>query len=208
MAHRYQALAGLAVAVGAVMAIIAGLGCAGQNADQELSVKLPAAASEWREGDIIFRRGTGPEAAAIRAMDESGFTHVGLLAGKYPDWDVVHVEPEQKGRGGKVEVISLKEFASRDHAYAYAVFRVEMIGNETAARTVGYARRHIGIAFDGDYRYFDDGALYCTELVGKAYQAVKVGMVDWTSAIKPPLMVEPILTPAALLRSGVLRQIG
>lgn len=156
----------------------------------------------------MFRRGTGPEAVAVQSVDNSGYTHVGLLVGRYPDWNVLHVEPAQAGYGGKVEIIPLHKFASRDHAVTYAVFRVKDAGTEAVTQALNKAQGQIGTTFDGDYRYSDDVAVYCTELVGKAYQAANIDLTDWSSAVKAPFMEDPILTPAALLKSGKLHRIG
>lgn len=168
---------------------------------------LPSTADNWREGDIVFRNGVGPEAAAVRAVDGSGFTHVGILVGANPEWRVLHVEPEAEGKGGKVEVIPLQEFASRDHSTAYGVYRVTAASAKQASTAVAQTQATLGAPFDGEYQYTSDDAFYCTELVSKAFSPMRIELADWGSAFKAPLLGEMILTPASLIASGKLTRL-
>lgn len=168
---------------------------------------LPSAADGWREGDLVFRNGVGPEAAAVRAVDASGFTHVGLLVGTSPEWRVLHVEPVAEEKGGRVEIIPLKEFASRDHSTAYGVYRVTGASANEASVAVARALNNLGAPFDDQYQYSSDDSLYCTELVSKAFSSVRIDLADWGRAFKAPLLGEKILTPTSLIASGKLARL-
>lgn len=168
---------------------------------------IPSAADSWREGDIVFRDGVGPEAAAVRAVDGSGFTHVGMLVGTSPEWQVLHVEPEANEKGGKVEVIPLQEFASRDHSTAFAVYRVTSASAKDASTAVAKALDSLGAPFDDQYQYSSDVALYCTEVVSKAFSSLRIEIADWGRAFKAPLINDKILTPDSLIASGKLTRI-
>jgi len=169
--------------------------------------QLPDQAAHWRAGDVIFRSGVGPEAAVVRSVDSSGYTHVGMLVGSYPDWQVIHAEPEEKDAGGKVEIIPLRQFMDRDHATRFGVYRV-VANDAQRADALADATGRIGAPFDTGYSFRDDSAIYCTELVVKAYKAVNVEVADWGKAIRPFLADEPILTPEGILNSGQLTKVG
>lgn len=189
--------------------LLLGFAGAGETASrQEEGINLPSSAILWQPGDIVFRRGVGPEAGAVRAVDSSGYTHVGMIVGAYPDWQVIHAEPEEGGTGGKVEVIPLRRFMDRDHATDYGVYRVSQADEEQRSRALQNAMSRIGMPFDDGYSFRDEASFYCTELVAKAYRSVKLEVADWHAAIRPVLMDEPILTPAALLQSGKLVKLG
>lgn len=165
--------------------------------------------NEWRSGDLIFRHGTGLEAAAVGALDDSGYTHVGLLVRRGDKWNVIHVAPSGPGSssGGRVEEVSVEHFANADRATAMAVFRAAGDGAQRAA-AVAFAEQHLGVPFDDGYRYSDDDAIYCTELVAKAFATAGIAIADWRNAVRPPLADEAILRPADLIRSGALAKVS
>lgn len=169
--------------------------------------QIPEQASQWRAGDAIFRRGVGAEATAVRSVDSSGFTHVGMLIGSYPDWQVIHAEPEESGIGGKVEIVSLRQFVNRDRATRFSVYRIDA-NDEQRAIALANAAGRLGTPFDAGFSFRDDSAIYCTELVVKAYRAVNIEVANWNEAIRPLLAEEPILTPNGILKSGRLTKVG
>lgn len=158
----------------------------------------------WRSGDVVFRRGTGVEAKVVEAIDGSGYTHVGILAGASPNWAVIHVEPEEEGGRGRVEEIPLAEFASTRKAIAMMVLRPTM---HTAAATaaIAYARKQIGKPFDAQYQYSSDDALYCTELVGKAYGAAGEPILTPGAGVTMIMMEENLILPETLANAINLR---
>jgi hypothetical protein len=168
---------------------------------------LPSGVDDWREGDIVFRNGVGPEAAAVRAVDDSGFTHVGILMGAGPEWQILHVEPKAKGKGGRVEIIPIEEFASRDYSTAFAVYRVTGASAKDASMAVAKGLDSLGAPFDDQYQYSSDASLYCTELVSKAFSFLRIELADWGKAFKAPLLSDKILTPDSLIASGKLARI-
>ncbi len=207
MENHHQHVIRFAGLVAGALMLFGAVGTVTSAQRQPPQFQLPDQAAHWRAGDVIFRRGVGPEAAVVRSVDSSGYTHVGMLVGAHPDWQVIHAEPEEKGAGGKVEIIPLRQFMGRDHAIIYGVYRVEANDAQRASALANAADR-LGTPFDAGYSFRDDSAIYCTELVVKAYQTVNVKVADWSRAIRPFLADEPILTPEGILHSGRLAKVG
>ena len=74
---------------------------------------LPAD-SLLREGDVVFRRGTGLISRAVLAADEDGqFSHIGIVVRNGNHWMVVHAvpgEPEFKGDSDRVKMEPIASF--------------------------------------------------------------------------------------------------
>ncbi|HET9227496.1 MAG TPA: YiiX/YebB-like N1pC/P60 family cysteine hydrolase [Thermoanaerobaculia bacterium] len=149
-------------------------------------------------GDLVFRRGRSMISRAVLSIDgKSEFSHVGIALS---EGRIVHaVPPEEDNPGGVVED-ALETFLTPELASAAAVYRPSDpgIGFRAAARAWEYARRRR--PFDSGFDLSTPGAVYCTELVWRAYleEGVDLAGRDFK---------ERYLLPSHLLASSDLRLI-
>src|ERR1051326_1163247 len=137
-------------------------------------------ATSLHSGDIIFRRGVSIESQAVIAMDgASTFSHVGIVLRQRDAVLVVHVVP---GEGGAdtTKIEPIEDFLRSDRASAARAYRVISENPSQIERAVeiakDYAQRQI--PFDKNFDLTSDDALYCTELVWRAYQKAGLDLVD------------------------------
>lgn len=135
---------------------------------EEHPVEMPA----LLPGDLVFRRCNGLPSQMVDVMDESGeFSHVGLvwLSGE-GDAFVIHALPGEEEGEGFVQLTPLWTFVNHPDVQSCAVFRLSpefaMVAQEAA--TWAYERVDV-VKFDSSFDLATDDALYCTELIWKAY---------------------------------------
>lgn len=126
-----------------------------------------------RDGDLLFRLGTGPESRLVTTASQGVYSHVGIVIKVGGRWMAVHAVPgEKEDRNGpdtlKCEPIA--DFFHPDRAVAGAVARIaclDSIAHEAARYALEKVRARV--LFDHHYRMTDTTELYCTELVYLAY---------------------------------------
>lgn len=136
-------------------------------------VPYEQAQSEWREGDIVLRRGSGLESRVVVTRSAAAYSHVGLLHydSLQGEWQVVHAVPaEDEIEYLKTEPVSV--FFLPERAERGAWLRVDC-SDRVAREATQYALRKVEqhVLFDNDYLLDDTTQLYCTELVWRAYEA-------------------------------------
>lgn len=145
-----------------------------------------ALADQLQPGDVVFRRGTGPEAevvagASIGTSGESRWTHVGIVAsGPAGGLRVIHAD---SSRG--VVADEPGRFFSVSEARSGDFLRVA--GGSSAAQA---AESYLGLPFDAEFSLKDKRALYCTELVLAAFE-------DAGTGVRPALRKLPLSEPMA-----------
>lgn len=171
-----------------------------------------------QEGDIVFQSlPEGPLVDAIEGITDSPFSHCGVVIKNHEgDWVVSEAIGEVRetplhlwvvrGRGARLDVWRWREMTTRDPQAL------------KAALTTYLGRPY-------DFRYApDDGAIYCSELVFKAYRQAygvefgaweKLGELDWRpheafiremeNGALP--LDRPMITPVGLTRSPLLEKI-
>lgn len=174
-------------------------------------------ASAIRTGDLVFRRGrTWLSRAVVEADAGSRFSHVGLavvdegLEGG--EVFVIHATPGDGSTASGVVSEPLASYLSPSSAQDAAVLRV---GRPDAARAAADRARtwaRLAVPFDGAFEagYDDawDGALYCTELVWKAYLHAGVDLLDGRfDTLDLPLGPDRYVLPSSLLASKHLTEI-
>ncbi|MDR2894910.1 MAG: hypothetical protein LBU97_05560 [Alistipes sp.] len=148
-----------------------------------------------REGDIVFRRGTGMVSHAVMAADRGGaYSHTGIVVLDGGALKIVHVvpgEPDASGVKDRIKAEEPKIFFAPDRAVEGAVMRLQDeagaadsiaagSGNSIAARA---ARRALAlvekeIAFDHDYDLEDTTRMYCTELLQFVFEREGCDITD------------------------------
>lgn len=129
----------------------------------------PVAVAEQplREGDVVFSGSERGQGEAIIAATGSRYTHCGIVFLREGKLMVLEaVEP--------VGVVSLEDFKSRSLPGSFLARRLKTPlapASYQNART--WAEAQIGKNYDGRFLW-DDGNLYCSELVWKVYQRAGV----------------------------------
>jgi uncharacterized protein YycO len=130
----------------------------------------------------------------------SEYSHVGIVASAGTSIEVVHAIPPEEGQPGGVVAEPLESFLAPELAAAAAVYRPRdsEAGIRAAARAWRYARPRR--PFDSGFDLSTPDAVYCTELVWRAYLEEGVDLVGRD-------FHERYLLPSRLLSSPELRLI-
>ncbi|MCD8079682.1 MAG: hypothetical protein LUF04_04490 [Bacteroides sp.] len=157
-----------------------------------------------REGDLVFRRGTGIASRLVLAADRKGmYSHIGIVICRDSVWEVIHAvpgEPDFRGDPDRVKMEPVQRFFARDRAACGALMRVQgdPARNRLAARQA-LACYEAGMLFDHQYDLSDSTRVYCTELVQRCY--LKEG-TDLAEERITPLNV-PALNGSYILPSDI-----
>jgi Permuted papain-like amidase enzyme, YaeF/YiiX, C92 family len=118
---------------------------------------------KWQDGDIIFSSSAQGQGEAIIAATDSPFTHCGMVFSKGGKWLVLEaVQP--------VGAVSLVDFISRSKAGKVTVRRLKSpLSAASQSKARAWAEAQIGKDYDPRFLW-DDGNLYCSEYVWKAYR--------------------------------------
>jgi hypothetical protein len=160
-----------------------------------------------RTGDLVFHTSGSRQSKAIQVATHSPLSHVGL----------VEVTPQGAFVVEAVQPVKRTLFAkwkARGQKGKVLVLRPRDLSDEQRQRAVTEAKRHLGKPYDWRFGWSDD-AMYCSELVRKAYAAgasveygtmEKLGSLDVT-AVKQELSLRyvglvpmdlELVTPASL----------
>jgi hypothetical protein len=175
-----SALLGTAATVALTALLAAGPDASGPVRDLP-AVTSPGglAAVPLIDGDVIFRAGRSLDSRLIRFADDgSPYSHVGLIDRREGTPFVVHVEPDVDGGGGRVRREPLGDFLAASKSDGFAVYRVtgDRTGVAAAALTAALGYQAAGVTFDRDFDLETAGAMYCSELVWRAFLAAGVDL--------------------------------
>lgn len=120
-------------------------------------------ARKWQEGDIVFSSSERGQGEAIIAATGSPLTHCGIVFSKGGKLMVLEaVQP--------VGMVSLDDFISRSKSGTITARRLKTpLAPENYQKAKTWAEAQIGKNYDPRFLW-DDGNLYCSELVWKIYQ--------------------------------------
>ena len=177
-----------------------------QGLKNDESVKL-------KEGDLVFRRGKSIESFAVSMTDHnSNYSHIGLIVFEGGTPYVIHVEPgEYALKNETVKKERLSSFLEAGKASHFAVYR-SYLDRKDLDRVVARAR-HFYIRkcrFDNSFDLNTDQALYCTELVLKAYRqgGVQINMLlKELNEVNILVARRKILMPGAFISSELFYKI-
>ncbi|GMU58739.1 MAG: hypothetical protein AMXMBFR34_05020 [Myxococcaceae bacterium] len=157
-------------------------------------------------GDVVLQTSKSSRSALIRKASASPYSHVGLV--ERTKQGVFVLEAVQP-----VSRTPLATWVKRGEGGAVTVLRPKGMASATLAKVVMAAKAHLGKPYDARYRW-DDGYLYCSELVVKAFEqgaGVTVGKQEVVKslhlskaelALGPKLGIDPeqtLVTPASLV---------
>ncbi|HSL84960.1 MAG TPA: YiiX/YebB-like N1pC/P60 family cysteine hydrolase [Thermoanaerobaculia bacterium] len=170
-----------AVGLGVLLASLSSDAAGGpEGADAVPGVGAAILAAGPRPGDVVFRRGCGLVSRVVLSSDPaSTFSHVGIVVAGPGGLTVVHALPPTDASGGGVVAEPLSEFLAPRAATAAALFRLRgrdaRIGRRVAREALRLAEA--GVPFDVRFDLATGDALYCTELVWRAYETAGVDLV-------------------------------
>lgn len=120
-------------------------------------------AAKVRTGDVVFQTSGSRQSKAIQVATHSPLSHVGLVE-VTPDGAFV-VEAVQP-----VKRTPFAQWKARGVKGRLLVMRPQGVDDAAKARAVEEAKRHLGKPYDALFGWGDE-AMYCSELVRKAYAA-------------------------------------
>lgn len=149
--------------------------------EQRAEVDLPI--SEFRAGDVLFRRGEGFTSEIVVFNDPDGqYSHVGMIVLSDSGLIAVHAlpgtHPTQPGED-LVRAERLESFFAPDNALYGKVMRLPLDSMQRvnlSKMALQKVAQHT--AFDHDYDLKDTTKLYCTELLQLLYSHVGIDLSE------------------------------
>lgn len=130
---------------------------------------------ELRDGDILFRRGTGFTSHIVASADVNGqYSHVGIVCMTDSGAMVVHAVPDEPDYPGDPDRVKLErpaQFFAETNAQRGAIGRP--INGEAAhdAAMLAYEAYKRHTLFDHNYDDSDSTSLYCCELITRVFES-------------------------------------
>ncbi|MEG1617334.1 MAG: hypothetical protein RR202_11045 [Bacteroidales bacterium] len=149
---------------------------------KERSVEVPLSfdRSDFREGDVVFRRGRGLTSRLVLGADPQGvFSHTGIVVVRHDSLMIVHAVPGESPDGtDKVEMEPIALFFHPDKAVCGLQMRFsgssELAKNASLKAIQLYER---GTLFDHSYDQQDTLRMYCTELIVFVYRQSGIDLI-------------------------------
>ena len=133
-------------------------------------------------GDVVFRLGDSAESNAIMVADpEAAYSHVGIVVSYAGKIKIVHACPSENFAIDETNVVKMDRpdvFFSNRNCLQGAIYRY---ANREVAKTAALAaidQYEQKLPFDFNFDSNDSTALYCTELVDRAYKKAGVELTD------------------------------
>ena len=159
-----------------ISVVVAVCGCLitrDKQGQESQSPRIAVNEAALRDGDVILLRTSSVRGLFVRVTDNAGdFTHAGIVRRRGGVVDVVHADPERGLDGNRaVRRVSLAAFANDARASDVAVFRLrdERNGAARAAAEWAGVQAQKAVPFDEHFNLEDSTALYCTELLWRAF---------------------------------------
>ena len=124
------------------------------------------ASYEPQDGDVLFQSlPRQPLSIAIEGATDSHWSHCGIVAHEDGQWFVYEAY-------GQVQRVTLREFWQRSRRNRFAIYRWREQERKHVSEILTQVRSRMGVPYDSRYE-MDDGKIYCSELIYKAFLAVK-----------------------------------
>lgn len=129
---------------------------------------------DFREGDLIFRKGTGTKSRAVIYADSlSIYSHVGIVVLRDSAFQVVHITPGERENGeteDRIKAEPVTDFWRKNRASHGAVYRLENDSWSKKASEQALRLLQKSVLFDHNYTLNDTTEMYCTEFVHYVYE--------------------------------------
>lgn len=177
------------------------------------SVDYTTLIAKLKEGDLLFRRGTGVVGHIVTSADEAGeFSHVGIVVNRDSCWQVVHAVPHEhdfEGDFDRVKIESIEHFLGYYPDATIGLYRTTLASKQVAiAVRCALRLSDRSVPFDHDYDLDDTTHLYCTELVEYAYSLAGISLSEGRrTKVNIPSLTGYYIMPSDLTRSSYLKPI-
>ncbi len=160
---------------------------------------------------MVFRQGTEPVSDVVMAMDNSGYSHVGMLVGEPDNWQVLHAIPE-----AGVTLEPLASFIAPEQASLHAIYHIEA-SHKLRQQAVAFAESRLGEPFritahdasiEIDHEASPSTGTYCTLLIHDAWLAAGLDLQASFKRINMPLARGDFLLPSGLQASPLTHLIS
>jgi|GEM_PF-100567 len=143
----------------------------------------------FKEGDIVGHTSSADYLGLLRNITESPYTHVGILVEEEGEIKVL----EAVGSG--VMINEFSSFKYRGEGGKFTVLRVKPEFKDSLFKVIEIARSFIGTDYDDKFEP-DDGRIYCSELIYKAFKRgseVKAGEMEKLSDVLGMQTYNPVV---------------
>jgi uncharacterized protein YycO len=177
----------------------------------------PSAAFAGQEGDIVFQSlPRNPLIDAIEGATGSPYSHCGILHQTSSGWAVIEAI-------GPVRETPLSDWIAQSRDGQYSVYRLKEPYRPKIGAFVQAAKSYKGLPYDIHYD-LDDAAIYCSELIYKAFQKTTgeelgrlqaLGELHWQPHVKVIKQIEggtvpverKMITPRSLSEAPQLEKV-
>ena len=146
------------------------------------SEAFPVITHTFRNGDLIFRKGTGIFSDFFtKAGDrETPYSHVGLAFVDNGKVLVIHTEASELTGEGFAKIDRIEEFLDKRNSSQAAVYRLKNESRSYGENAVEAAIEYVNqkTPFDVKFDLTTENALYCTELAYRAYKKAGLDITD------------------------------
>jgi uncharacterized protein YycO len=176
----------------------------------EYSIRDGLERVQLMDGDILLRRTDGLRGRIARAGDRSaGYSHAGLVSLLDGVRTVIHATPDGLGGGsGHVVRTELSEFVAESTVVRVAVYRLRERNVLAVSDALRWAGKHAiqATPFDGTFNLSDSSAMYCTELIWRAYRVAGLTLADPTPRAAGSLfLIDSLLLLSSIQQSPLLK---
>ncbi len=187
------------------------IGCAKPHATLQYETNSLLAA--MKDGDLLFRRGTGFVGHVVTRADSEGlYSHVGIIITKDSSLYIVHAVPHEPDFDGDIDRVKCENVNSFIRKYPNAnlgLYRLDISDSLKAIAAIHALQlSEQQIPFDHAYNLEDDTAFYCTELIEYVYAQVGISISEGrrTSIFLPGMRGEYIM-PSDLTKCSKLKPV-
>lgn len=157
-------------------------------------------------GDLIFRRGSSFASHLVLSCDPNSiYSHVGIIYKTHDTTFVIHAVPGENAPNTPeyVKCEPLEEFLTQDKTTDYGFCHIKSDYRQTAelAAQKAYSFYKSHCIFDHEFNLQNNQALYCTELVWKAYQMAGLNLIKPADINALPLSDSQIIYPSTIFNS-------
>ena len=198
-------------------ALVAALAvAAAPNDDQTDSTRSVAEArfaiafESVRSGDLVFRQGQSlVSEVVLRADPDSLYSHVGIAYTRGDDALVVHAAPGPSfADEAPVRADPLAAFIEPGVARVITIRRPKDTATAQRAADVALSYLRDGVVFDASFDLRSDTAMYCTELVWRAFIASGLDLTEGHfDELMLPVGAGPYILPSRLIHSPHLNHV-
>jgi hypothetical protein len=155
-----------------------------------------------KNGDLVLRRGKSMESFAVYIFDKNrDYSHIGIVAIDNNKPYIIHIVPDKPDM---VRKDTPEEFLSDENASHFLILRPDFSQQELKSVANSALQFYTDkLIFDNNYSIQSDSALYCTELVIKAFKKNNITFPDIVpQKLKLILGTYQVIMPGAFIENS------